>query len=236
HDQEIFREGMATSVSDVQSSATRPEHLRARVLSGSAIMLVSSVAVGGMNLLYNFAVAHTLGAGKFGHASVTYTLLMLLSAVTLSFQLVCSKYVAGSSTDAERFAIYHLLHRRSWIYGISVGLLLMLGAPAISGYLNLPTSAFVQILAVGTVFYIPLGVRRGLYQGTYDFRPLAINFALEAVIKLIGAIATMSAGYGVEGVIAAMAASLVVAYFLAIPRHNMSIANSGVNLRAGFDE
>src|SRR4051812_21065852 len=92
--------------------------LRARVLSGSAVMLLSSVVVGGMNLIYNFAVAHALGADKFGHASVVYTMLMLLSSVTLSFQLVCSKFVARSGSETERVAIYRLLHRRAWLCGI----------------------------------------------------------------------------------------------------------------------
>ena len=78
----------------------RIRDLRSRVLGGSAIMLLSSVFVGGLNLVYNFAVAHELGAGNFGHASVVYTMLMLLSAVTLSFQLVCSKFVAR--TDSRR--------------------------------------------------------------------------------------------------------------------------------------
>ena len=55
--------------------------LRARVLSGSMIMLVSSGLVGAMNLVYNLAIAHGLGAASFGHASAVYTLLMLLSSV-----------------------------------------------------------------------------------------------------------------------------------------------------------
>lgn len=230
---------MVTSVS--QPSVNHPpvggHHLRARVLSGSAIMLLSSVFVGGMNLIYNFAVAHKLGADKFGHASVTYTLLMLLSSVTLSFQLLCSKFAARSSSETERLAIYRLLHRRAWVGGATVGLALALGSPVISSYLNLPTTLYIRILAIGIVFYIPLGVRRGLMQGTYEFRPLALNFALEVIIKLVGAAVLLSAGYGVEGVVGAMSASLLVAYFVAIPRHRKPAANSApAVLNAGFDE
>ena len=43
--------------------------LRAGVLNGSMIMLVSSGFVGALNLFYNLAVAHELGAGGFGQAS-----------------------------------------------------------------------------------------------------------------------------------------------------------------------
>ncbi len=104
----------------VAGEAHRVRTLRARVLSGSMIMLVSSGFVGAMNLLYNLSIAHALGADKFGHASAVYTVLMLLSSVTLSFQLLCSKYVAKNDSPGEKIGIYHFLHRRAWMYGIGV--------------------------------------------------------------------------------------------------------------------
>ncbi len=210
--------------------------LRRGVLSGSAIMLVSSVFVGVMNLIYNFAVAHKLGAGQFGHASAIYTVLMLLSSVTLSFQLLCSKFVARSDSESERIAIYNLLHRRSWLAGLGVGLALLGGSSAISHYLNLPSPLLVRVLAIGTVFYVPLGTRRGFMQGTYDFIPLALNFSLEAVVKLVGAVVLMSAGYSVEGVVGAISASLIVAYFVAIPRKHHLGKVQQTTLRAGMEE
>src|SRR5579884_3373546 len=74
--------------------------LRLRVLSGSATMLLSSVLVSVINLIFNFAIAHALGADNFGHVSVVYTILMLLSCATLAFQLLCSKFVARSESQA----------------------------------------------------------------------------------------------------------------------------------------
>jgi O-antigen/teichoic acid export membrane protein len=221
----ISGKAMSTTLTNPQNTTHAAERrLRARVLSGSAIMLVGSVFVGGMNLIYNFAIAHKLGASQFGHASVTYTILMLLSAVTLSFQLVCSKFVARSNSKIEQTAIYRHLHRRSWMYSASIGLCLTLLSPEISRYLNLPTNLFVRIIAIGIVFYIPLGVRRGLLQGQCDFQALAVNLSLEVLIKLVGAVVLMSAGYGVAGVVGAMSASLIVAYFVAAPRkHHISI-------------
>jgi len=229
---------MATTPTDAQSNALADERLSARVVSGSAIMLLGSIFVGGINLIYNFTIAHKLGAGQFGHASVTYTLLMLLSSVTLSFQLVCSKFVARSASEAEQAAIYHHLHRRAWMYGASIGLFLFVASPQISRYLNLPTTLFLRMLAVGIVFYIPLGVRRGLLQGTCEFRSLASNLALEVLVKLVGAVVLLSAGYGVTGVVGAMTASLVAAYFVAVPRKHGRGVEAQVQpiLHTGFDE
>src|SRR5258708_18607556 len=125
------------------SAGARSIHeLRVRLLSGSAIMLLSSMFVGGVNLIYNFAVAHVLGADQFGHASVVYTLLMLLSSVTLSFQLLCSKFVARSESAVERVAIYRLLHRRAWLCSIGIGLALAPGSSLITQYLILPPKNF----------------------------------------------------------------------------------------------
>src|SRR5581483_4174244 len=150
----------------VPSKHSTIRELRLRVLSGSATMLLSSVLVSLINLVYNFAIAHALGADNFGHVSVVYTILMLLSCATLAFQLLCSKFVARSESKADRIAIYHLLHRRSWMAGLGLGLLLALGSPGVSHYLNLPSPLLIQILAIGIVFYIPLGTRRGFMQGT----------------------------------------------------------------------
>ncbi|MGH9511793.1 MAG: lipopolysaccharide biosynthesis protein [Terriglobales bacterium] len=209
--------------------------LRARVLSGSMIMLVSSGFVGAMNLVYNLVIAHALGADRFGHASAVYTVLMLLSSVTLSFQLLCSKFVAKSDSPAEKIAIYRYLHRRAWIYGIGVSALLFLSSGVISTYLNLPTNSYVVMLAAATLFYVPLGVRRGLMQGKYDFRPLAFNFVLEVVVKLGGAVILIFAGYGVTGVVAAIVASVVVAYLFASPRREVAVY-AGASLPSAMGE
>ncbi len=122
------------------------------------IMLVSSGLVGAMNLVYNLAIAHGLGAASFGHASAVYTLLMLLSSVTLSFQLLCSKFVAKTDYLPVKVGIYRFLHRRAWMFGIGISLLLVLASPILSAYLNLPTRNYILMLAAGTIFFIPLGV------------------------------------------------------------------------------
>ncbi len=181
------------------------------------MMLFSSGFVGAMNLIYNLVVAHELGAASFGHASVMYTLLMLVSAVTLSFQLLCSKLVARTELAPVKIGIYRFLHRRAWATSGAITLLLLLATPLISHYLNLPTREYVLLLLLGILFYIPLGARRGLMQGLYDFPHLAGNFALEVLIKLVAAVVLIRLGLGVLGVVGAIVISVVAAYLIARP-------------------
>lgn len=209
--------------------------LQARVLSGSVVLLSGSGLVTGINLAYNIAVARFLGPTGFGHATAVYTLLTLISAVTLSFQIVSAKVVAQQSSLEGKSAVYRRFERSAWASGILVALLLLLFQTQISDYLNLPSSILVVLLAVGVAFYVPLGTRRGYIQGAYGFRRLAINLVVEGLARLGGSLLLIELGYGVRGVIAANAAAVALAYFAAASKLAPA-APSDVRLPHAFHE
>jgi O-antigen/teichoic acid export membrane protein len=209
--------------------------LRELMLRGSIVLLLSTGLVSATNLLYNIAIARGLGAAGFGHATAIYTLLMLLSAVTLAFQLVCSKFVAKNREIPAKRAIYKDLLRRSWQIGLALGVLLVLSSSAIAKYLNLPASRDIVLLGIGTAVYIPLGVRRGMLQGLYDFRRLAVNFVLEVLVKFGGTLILLFYGWGVTGVIAAVVASIIIAYVAASPAKDVRADLTGA-IPASFRE
>jgi O-antigen/teichoic acid export membrane protein len=193
-------------------------NLQARVLSGSFVLLAGSGLVTAINFAYNIAIARFLGPAGFGHASAVYTLLILISAVTLSFQIVSAKVVAQQASVPAKSAAYRMFHKSAWTSGILIGLLLALSRESVSDYLNLPSSMLIVWLAVGVAFYVPLGSRRGYLQGAYGFQRLAINLGLEGLGRLFGSLLAIALGFGVTGVIAANAAALAIAYFFAAPK------------------
>src|SRR5229473_5345718 len=173
--------------------------LKSKILGGSLTLLAGSGAVGVTNLIYNVATARLLGPSGFAHATVVYTILMLISGITLSFQVVCAKYVAKSALPEERTLVFALLHQRSWMAGIAIGLLLFVVRRPLTAYLNLPDPVLISLLAMGMAFYVPLGVRRGYIQGIHAFGPLAVNFMLEGLVRLAGVFLLIGLGLGVEG-------------------------------------
>ena len=199
--------------------------LQARIVSGSVILLSGSGLTTAVNLAYNIAIARFLGPQGFGHATAVYTILTLISAVTLSFQIISAKVVAQQSSPEGKGAAYRGFHRSAWGCGILVALLLLLFQRSIANYLNLPGSALVALLAVGAAFYVPLGCRRGYIQGTYGFRSLATNLVVEGAVRLSGSLLMILLGFGVEGVIAANSAAVAVAYFAAAPKLATSVPN-----------
>jgi O-antigen/teichoic acid export membrane protein len=200
--------------------------LLARIVSGSVVLLSGSGLTTAINLAYNIIVARFLGPKGFGQATVVYTILTLISAVTLSFQLISAKMVVQQSSPEGKAAVYRGFHRGAWGCGILIALILVSFQKAIAGYLNLPSPVLVAILAIGAAFYVPLGCRRGYIQGTYSFRRLATNLVIEGTFRLAGSVLLFLAGLGVEGVIAANSAAVVVAYLTSGPKLTARALNS----------
>lgn len=197
----------------VTSVVHRSKSLQARIVGGSIVLLSSSGLTTAINLVYNIEIARFLGAKGFGHATVVYTLLTLLSAVTLAFQIITSKVIAQQESVADRTAVYRFFHRVTWVCGIIVALALIAFEGPIANYLNLADPMLVALIAVGAAFYVPLGTRRGYIQGTCGFRSLAINMVVEQAVRLAGSLGLILLGFGVRGVVAANSAAIVVAYY-----------------------
>jgi O-antigen/teichoic acid export membrane protein len=212
----------------------KPKTLKSQLLGGSLTLLAGSGLVGITNLVYNVATARLLGPTGFANATAVYTILMLLSCITLAFQVVCAKYVAKSTLAVDRSNVFATLHQRSWIAGIGIGLLLYIFKGPITSYLNLPDPALITMLALGTTFYIPLGVRRGYIQGIHAFGPLAINFMLEGLVRLGGVFLLIELGLGVRGAVLASVLAVMVAYFAALPSPGVrSLRFRGIPISSG---
>jgi O-antigen/teichoic acid export membrane protein len=177
-------------------------------------MLAGTVLVSLLNFGYNIAVARMLGAAEFSQAAAAVTLLMLVSCLTLAFQMVCAKFVAKNAGPAEKSFVYRTLLRRAWGVGITCGLVLILFSRQVAEWLRMPSPLLVIVLAVGMTFYIPLGVRRGGMQGIYLFRRLSLNYILETSTKFISALVLVKLGYGILGAVGAITISVIIAYFL----------------------
>ncbi len=181
------------------------------LLSGSSLATILSLA-------YNIVIGWYLGPKSFGHATVVYSLLVLLSAVSFAFQIVAAKMVAQQPSAEAKAEIYRSFHRSAIGCGISIALVLFLFRQGITDYLNLPDSSLIAMLAIAAGFYIPLGARRGYDQGSYRFHRLAMSLVVEGAVRLGGSYALVVAGFGVQGVVAANAVAMAVSYFAMTPK------------------
>lgn len=210
--------GFYWSLNKLNVTTQKPKTLRSRVLSGSFVLLSGSGLATACNFIYNIAVARFLGPTGFGNATAVYTLLTLVSAVTLSFQIISAKIVAQQRTPEGKSAGYRTFHVASWACAVVIASILLLFREWIASYLNLNDPVLIILLAIGVAFYIPLGSRRGYVQGAYGFRQLAANLVFEGLMRLGGSVLLILLGFGVRGVIAANSAAVIAAYITITPK------------------
>jgi O-antigen/teichoic acid export membrane protein len=195
---------------DCFSRCTPQSAIHAKMLNGSIVLLIGSVFVSLANFGYNIGVARLLGPSDFSHAAAAVTILMLVSALTLSFQLVCAKLVAKANTPQHKAAVFQHLMKRAWAIGLALGAFMLFANSLLTAYLRLSTPWIIILLAIGLAIYVPLGVKRGGLQGMCRFKGLAWNMGAEAIVKFLGAIVLIECGYGVLGAVAAISASVIL--------------------------
>ena len=208
-----------------------------RIFSGSMIMLLGSALVSTINFGYNVAMARALGPAQFGHVSAVATLLMLASAISLSFQLVCAKFVARNHSSGGKQSVYSNLMSRAWTVAVIVSAGLLFGSRAIAELLRLPSAWLIVLLAIGIAFSVPLGVKRGALQGLCSFPALTGNFILESLVKLLSALVLVGMGYGIFGAVGAICASVMAAFLFSpirFPRTQVETAISPASFREGM--
>jgi Mg2+/Co2+ transporter CorB len=83
-------------------TTTRTRGLKSQLLGGVITLLAGSGLVGVANLAYNVVAARLLGPTGFANATAVYTLLMLLSCITLAFQVVCAKCFCRGTAECFR--------------------------------------------------------------------------------------------------------------------------------------
>ena len=71
-------------------------------------------------------MARVLGPSEFGHINAAITILLIVSSVSLSFQLVCAKFVARNEALAAKSAVVKSLLGKAWIASLAIAGVLFL--------------------------------------------------------------------------------------------------------------
>ncbi len=199
---------------EVQPIACPPRRksLQALMVGGSIVMLMNTTVVSAINFVYNVVMARMLGPSRFGHVTASVTLLMLSSAVTLAFQMVCAKFVARNATPGAKVGVYRSLLGKAWMVSLALGGALFAARNPMAAFLHLPDPRALGLLALGIAAYVPLGVRRGAMQGLCSFRRLSASFITEALTRLGAASLLVAIGYGELGAVGAICLSVLASY------------------------
>ncbi len=188
------------------------------VLTGGALLMISTTIVNGGNYLFNLILGRWLGPAAFADLSLIVTLMLMVTFITVTFQLTAARFTAVymAAEDIGRLkALRRWLGRVAWGTG---GLLaLVLGGGALFWMQFFHTASYwpFVILAVGMPVYFAQGVDRGILQGQTRFGMLSLSYQAEMWVRLVAAIGLVAVGLSVNGAVAGLTLSFVATWLVA---------------------
>jgi O-antigen/teichoic acid export membrane protein len=178
------------------TAAPRPTGARA-VVTGTALLSTTMLAVSAANYGLNFVLARLLEPAAFGDASLAITLVLAAAVIAATLQLVASKSVAADPSSLE--AVRRTLVRGAMGAGAIAVLVLGGGAWLIADVLSVSTPWMLVIVSLGLPIYFVQAVHRGALQGQLRFGRLALSYGVEAGVRVTVVLALVAAGLGVIG-------------------------------------
>ena len=148
------------------------------------VFLMSGVLVNGGNYLYNLVLGKLLGPTQFADVAILITLLLVLSFVATTFQLVIAKFTVEFDDEAfEKFR--QRSYRLASYVGIGFGALFVIFSESLQAVLKTSTSEMFVIFGVAIPVYFIMSVRRGIFQGQQEFISLSKTYQFEMWSRLV---------------------------------------------------
>ncbi len=187
------------------------------LLTGGGILAVAMLLANGGNYLLNLVLGRWLTPSAFADANLMVTLMLLVTAVAVSLQLVAARFGGihqAAGTDARADALARDLERKAAVGGVALALAFVAGAGFWSDFFRTESAWPFVILGVGMPFYLVQAVGRGILQGRLIFGRLAATFVVEMVVRVGVGLGLVAAGAGVEGATAGLTVSFVATWLV----------------------
>lgn len=155
-----------------------------RKLGPEQLFMVTILLVNGGNYLYNLILGRMLGPEAFSDAAILITLLLILSFVGMTFQIVTAKY-AVLFEESSLLVFIKLITKYASIIGVLFGLAIIIFHQELQAAFHTKTAAMFYIFGFGIPLYFMMSVNRGLYQGQNVLNKLATTYQTEMASRLL---------------------------------------------------
>ncbi len=155
-----------------------------RKVSPEQLFMTSVLVVNGGNYLYNLILGRLLGPAAFADAALLITLLLVLSFVGMTFQLVTTKFTILFSGE-QWIAFANYMNKYAAIFGVLVGIAVFYFSNDIQQLFNTQSSSMFMVFAVGIPMYFFMSIKRGKLQGKQDYTGLSVTYQSEMWSRLL---------------------------------------------------
>lgn len=188
------------------------------IFTGGALLFVSTTIVNGGNYLFNLILGRWLGPAAFADLSLIVTIMLMITFVTITYQLTSAKFAAKYTADedlAELAGLRRFLGKNAWIIGIGLALILGLGAPLWQNFFHTQSLWPFVILSIGLPIYFVQGVDRGILQGQMRFGILSLSYQAEMWVRLATAVLFVAIGWSINGAVGGITLSFFATWLVA---------------------
>lgn len=155
-----------------------------RKLSASQWFMLGILFVNVGNYSYNLVLGRWLGPHIFADVALLITLLLMLSFLAMTLQLLCAKFqIELEETKIESFKI--LIYKYSLILGSTLTFLCFLFAKDLQKLFKLDSHIVFYLFGIGIPIYFIMSISRGFHQGKQDFIKLSQSYVTEMLGRLL---------------------------------------------------
>jgi O-antigen/teichoic acid export membrane protein len=172
-----------------------------------------------LSLLYHFFMVRFLPPIDYGHLNTLMALFMVISAPASTVQTTVTKFISSfqvqNKYDQMKKLLRHLLISMS-IVAFFIFLIVALGSPWISSFLQISSYGLIILLGTVLLFAMVITIPWGGLQGLQRFGALAFNLIINGGLKFALGILFVFLGLGVSGAMGAIAISYILTTFLSL--------------------
>jgi O-antigen/teichoic acid export membrane protein len=145
--------------------------------------MLTILIVNAGNYAYNLLLGRILGPEHFADAAILITLLLVLSFVGMTFQIVTAKY-AVLFEDDKLHAFIKFITKYALLFGLLFGALITLFNTYLQDLFHTKTATMFLLFGLGIPLYFLMSVNRGVYQGKNQFNQLSKTYTTEMLSRL----------------------------------------------------
>ncbi len=187
---------------------------RRSLWTGGGVLFASMTIVNLANYAFNLILGRWLGPAPYADLALIATITLVLVFMTTTLQMVGAKYFAGGDGLAAA-PLRRWMSGWAWAAGLGLGAAFVVGAPALATFFNMASPWPFRLLGAGLPFYVAQAVERGALQGSLRFGALATTYQVETWVRLLGGLAAVAIGWGVNGAVGAISLSFVATWLTA---------------------
>ena len=193
------------------------ELLMGKVARASFWLVAANVVGGIFGYAYQVVMGRMLTPAEYGLFGAAIAVISLLSAPLSTLMMILSRrvseYRAVDNFDVLKRSYFSVNFRVAIVALIGIAVLTLFHRE-LADYLKAPSSAVVYVLAGVVLISVFPVINNAYLQGLQNFKWFALSGGVAHPLKLVFSAALIAMGLGVEGALAGIAMSLLVAWMI----------------------